>query len=89
MRYVVIWTFSPQHREAAVARFIETGGNPPDGVAMLSRSHDLGGNRGFAIAETADPTLIARWCREWADLLAFEIVPAINDEELMSILRES
>ena len=56
---------------------------------MLSRSNDIGGNRGFAIAEATDPTSVERWCRDWADLLSFEIVPAINDEELISIPRES
>lgn len=86
MYYISIWTFRPEHRTAIVARFLETGGKPPDGVRMLSRWHDLGGSRGFAVSETDDPTLIAKWCRDWADLLTFEIVPVIDDEQLASVL---
>ncbi len=36
---------------AAVARFLETGGAPPEGVKMLGRWHGMNG-QGFAISES-------------------------------------
>ena len=88
MHFMTIWTFSPENRDTAVARFMETGAPPPDGVTMLSRWHDVAGGRGFAIAEADDPVAIAKWTRQWADLLSFEIVPVINDEQIAAVLSE-
>ena len=59
---------------------------PPDGVTMLARWHDVAGRRGFAISETDDPLAIAKWCREWNDLMSFEIIPVVNDAQLATVL---
>jgi Domain of unknown function (DUF3303) len=86
MQFMTIWTFRPEHSRAASDRFVETGGQPPDGVKMVARWHDVAGGRGFAIAEADDPAAISAWCRHWSDLLTFEIVPVINDEQLARVL---
>jgi hypothetical protein len=87
MHFIVIWTFRPENRQAVVDRFVETGGQPPVGVAMLSRVHDVSGSRGFALCSADDATAIAKWCRQWADLLTFEVVPVIDDGQLADILQ--
>jgi len=86
MHFMVIWTFKPEHRQETVARFMETGGRPPQGVSMLARWHDVAGARGFAVAEAADAVPIAQWCRQWADLLSFQVTPVIDDQQLQAIL---
>ena len=59
MKYLTIWTFRPEHRDAVVQRFGETGGQPPDGVTMLARLHDVSGGRGFAVSESDDPVVVS------------------------------
>lgn len=86
MHFITMWTFTPERRDAATQRFGETGAPAPDGVTMLSRWHDVAGGRGFAVCEADDAMLIAKYCREWNDLLEFEIVPVINDEQLGAVL---
>jgi hypothetical protein len=86
MHYMVIWEFGPDHSLDATARFMETGAQPPEGAIMHSRWHDVAANRGFAITETDDVTNIAKWVRQWHDLLSFEIVPVINDEQMAEVL---
>lgn len=88
MRYMVIWQFRPNQADEATARFADTGGLPPEGVTMTGRWHDVGGHRGWAIAESDDPTAVAKWCRKWTDLLSFQIVPVLNDEEIGEVLAE-
>lgn len=86
MHFMTIWTFAPEQTKAVVERFGETGALPPEGVTMLARWFDVAGGRGFAISETDDPVAIVRWCREWTDLMSFEVIPVINDEQLVSAL---
>ena len=41
MKYITIWNLTPGHYNAAIARFLETGGAPPKGVTMLGRWHGM------------------------------------------------
>jgi len=86
MHFVTIWSYAPEHRDAVTERFIETGAKPPAGVTMVARWHDIAGGRGVAICETDDPLAVTRWCRAWNDMLEFEIIPVISDEQLASVL---
>lgn len=86
MNFMVVWTFKPDHSKDAIARFQETGGMPPAGVRMIARWHDVAGGRGFAITETDDPVAASKWCHDWTDLLSFEVIPVLNDEQLGQVL---
>lgn len=86
MLYVIAWTFRPEHRDAVQARFMQTGGLPPEGVRMLGRWHGTGVNRGVCAAETDDPLALARWAQQWSDLMSFDVYPALNDEDIAKIL---
>ena len=86
MNFMTIWTFRPENRDAVIQRFGETGGPPPDGVTMLARWHDVSGGRGFALSESEDPLAMAKWCREWNDIMSFEVIPVVNDEQLVTVL---
>ena len=88
MHFMVVWTFEPHASQATIDRFKETGGTPPDGVAMLSRWHDVSGRRGFALAEADDIVPVGKWCRRWNDLLTFKVIPVVDDEQLVEILTE-
>lgn len=86
MLFMTCYTFRPEHRQAAVERFATTGGPPPEGVKMVGRWHDAGMQRGFTLADADDVEAVARWCHQWADLLTFEIVPVLDDEQIMRVL---
>jgi len=86
MLFMVLFSFRPEHREAVLARFRETGGVPPEGVRQVGRWHGAGLNRGFALAEADSPEAAAKWCHRWADLISFEVVPVFDDEGLKKVL---
>jgi len=87
MLFMTIYKFKPEHRNATVNRFLETGGPPPDGVKMLGRWHASTMNGGYTLADADSPEAIARWCHQWADLLSFEVVPVMEDEAVVRVLK--
>lgn len=86
MKLMVVWDSSPETRDTSLARFKETGGAPPAGVKMLGRWHDVGGGGGFVLAETDDLVAVSRWVLGWSDVLSFQVVPVIDDEEFIRSL---
>ena len=74
------------NRDVTEERFKATGAAPPDGVKLLGRWHDACGMHGFMISEASSAVDIAKWCREWTDVMEFEATPVISDEELASIM---
>jgi hypothetical protein len=86
MLFISHWTLRPEHRNATLARFKETGGKPPPGIKMLGRWHAAAGDRGLAVFETNDAAAIGKWSMEWNDLLSIETFPVHDDQELAKIL---
>ena len=75
-----------ENRNSTEERFKSTGAAPPEGVKLLGRWHDAGGMRGFMVSEAESAVDIAKWCREWTDVMEFEVTPVISDEELASTM---
>ena len=88
MLYSVSWRGLPTVRDAAVQRFLATGGRPPEGVRMLGRWHHLGQISGFAIAEADDPSQIGKWAMEWSDVFEMDIRVVVTDEQAGPILAQ-
>ncbi|HLE69734.1 MAG TPA: DUF3303 family protein [Vicinamibacteria bacterium] len=88
MKYMVSFPLDSATFKERVKRFLETGGAPPDGVTMLRRWHALGGSEAFVLAETDDPKGIYRWISLWADLIEFDVVPVLNDQDAAANLQE-
>lgn len=86
MYFMSIYTFDAENRNAAVARFKETGGAPPAGIKLLARWHDVGGLRGFTICEADDAVALGTWSYRWTDLMKIEVFPVVNDEQLVKVL---
>ena len=80
MKYISSWTVPQGSFNAAVARFLETGGAPPEGVKMLGRWHGMNG-QGFAISESTDAKAMYRWVAQWSDLLPSTVTPCLEDAE--------
>lgn len=86
MLFHVTYNFSPQARDQAQKRFKDTGAPPPEGVTMVGRWHSAVGSTGFMIAESSDAVAISKWTQGWTDLLSFEIIPVLNDEEVAEVI---
>ena len=86
MLFVITYRVSVEHRDAAQARFKETGGGPPDGVKMVGRWHSAAGLKGFVLAEASDVVAIGKWTQDWTDLLTFDVTPVLDDEQVMEVM---
>lgn len=87
MKYIVTFEMTTAGYQERVKRFLETGAPPPQGATLLGRWFTLGHNKGFMLAETADPSTIYRWVSQWADLLDFEVYPVLEDAQIAEVLR--
>jgi hypothetical protein len=62
-------------------RFKERGRMMPEGLVHVSSWVDEKLSTCYQVMETADPSLLEQWMRNWADLVEFEIHPVITSEE--------
>ena len=85
MKFIVNWTVPQGTFNAAVARFLETGGAPPEGVKMLGRWHGMNG-QGFAISELSEPKAMYRWVAQWSDLLPLTVTPCLEDADAGEVM---
>ena len=86
MLFHISYTIEAEHRDAAQARFQDTGAPPPDGVTMHGRWHGISGRCGYILAESSEFEPVARWMQAWTDLLTFEIEPVLNDEQFSGVI---
>ena len=86
MQFVVHFQFGPEQRNAAQARFAETGALPPEGVKMTGRWHCVHGREGFLVCETNDAAALTKWIEDWCDLLTFRVLPVIDDQTVGQII---
>lgn len=80
MKFLTTWKIQPGGYNAAVARFLETGGAPPPGVRILHRWHGANGI-GAAISESDDAKAIYQGLTQWADVLDMNISPCVEDAD--------
>jgi hypothetical protein len=85
MKYIISWTVPQATFNAAVARFLETGGAPPKGVTMLGRWHGMNG-QGFAISESTDAKAMYQWVAEWSDVLSLTVTPCVEDADAGAVM---
>jgi len=89
LQFMITFNIRPENRTSSGKRFLETGGGPPAGVTMLGRWHKAAGLGGFVLCESSDPEALANWVYQWNDLLTFEIIPVLNDEQAARVLTRS
>lgn len=86
MLFIVNYGIRPENRNAAMERFLKTGGTAPAGIKMLGRWHAIAQLSGVAIIEANDAELIQQWVLEWNDLLCMQIVPALVDKQAAPLM---
>jgi Protein of unknown function (DUF3303) len=85
MKYILSWTLPQATYGAAVARFLKTGGVPPQGVEMLGRWHGMNG-QGFAIVEASDAKALYLFHAQWVDVLPLAVTPCVEDADAGAVL---
>jgi len=84
MTFMITWSIAPAQQKEASARFIKTGGAPPNGVEMLGRWHGMG--IGWVLAKTDRAAAIYEWTAQWTDVISFVVTPVIEDAEASEVL---
>ena len=86
MLFASTYRIRAEARNAAIERFLRTGGLPPSGVKLVGRWHDLAGRWGVYLAESDDAVLMAKWALEWSDLIDIETRSVVTDEQAGPLL---
>jgi len=86
MKYIVSWTLPQGTFNAAVSRFLQSGGAPPATLKLIGRWHGMNG-RGFAVVETTDAKALYSWFAEWSDLLPIDVTPCLEDADAGEVLQ--
>jgi len=80
MKYIVSWTLPTGTFHAAIGRFLQAGGLPPEGVTLIGRWHGMSGG-GFAVVQTTDAKALFAWVTEWSDVLPLQTTPCLEDAD--------
>ena len=86
MKYITKWSIKEENFAAAVERFTTSDPQPPEGVTMLARWHQMGNGDGFSLIETDDPVALSRFILAWADLVDQEVYAVVDDAEIAQAL---
>ena len=85
MKYVLQWTARPggsgQENLATMKRSLEVFSKWTPSATMLQFVSRVDGRGGFAVAETDDPTALAKDCAIFSPFVDFAIHPVIDIEQ--------
>jgi hypothetical protein len=89
MKFILTFTIPPATRDEAMARFLETGGQPPPGVRLLGRwtRFDLSG--GVVLLESEDPQALTAFAHGWSNVVELTLAPVLEDQELVDVLQRA
>jgi Protein of unknown function (DUF3303) len=83
MLYMVIERFKQGAAPEIYRRFREKGRMMPDGLEYISSWIDDDLTICWQLMRTDDRALFERWTANWADLVAFEIIPVRPSAEVV------
>jgi hypothetical protein len=85
MLFMTIYTFEPGQRNEVIKRRLARGTATPEGVKRIGDWIYLGGNKGFMLFDANDPKAIMGMTMAWSDLMKFETVPVMEEEEVLKL----
>lgn len=88
MLFMVTFPLTHHAYKERIARFLENGAPPPDGVEIKGRWFTASHNKGFMLVEADSPKPLFRFASEWTDIMDFVIEPVVTDEEAAAVLTE-
>jgi hypothetical protein len=77
-------------RNEDIARFMKTGGQPPQDVKLLGRCwtrRDFSG--GYFILESENAGALTELALQWSDLIQVELAPVVDDKEVTEVLKRT
>ena len=77
------------NRNEAIARFMKTGGQPPQGAKLIGRWTRADFSGGYFLLESEDAEALTELALQWSDLMELEIVPVVDDKEVTQVLKRS
>lgn len=91
MKFMLTFTIKPEAkgRDEAIARFKQTGGQPPDGAKLLGRWTAADFSGGFDLLESDDARALTEFALMWSDLMELRIVPVVEDADLNDVLQHA
>ena len=89
MKCMITYTFKPDTRDEAIARFKKTGGKPPAGVTLLGRWTGVDVSSGFVLLESPNASLLTEFALMWSDVMDLRAVPVVDDAELGETLQRA
>ena len=80
MKFMLTFNWKPdtQTRNEGIARFRNTGGQPPKGVQLLGGWTRADFSGGFDLLESNDAEALAEFALMWSDLMEWTIVPVFG-----------
>lgn len=91
MKFICRYSWVPdgQTQDEAIRRFRETGGQPPAGAKLLGRWTQADFMGGYVLLETDDAKALTQFSLMWSDLMELEIIPVLDDQELVDVLAKA
>jgi Protein of unknown function (DUF3303) len=89
MPFILRFIIPAATRDEAIARFLETGGQPPPGVRLLGRWTQLDLCGGVVLLESEDPQALAAFAQGWSDVMELTLVPVLEDQALSEVLQRA
>lgn len=62
--------------------------NPPEGVTMISRWHDISAKKAWVVIDADDASKVQAWTGAWADYRDWETHVIVDDEEVGPIIEK-
>jgi hypothetical protein len=86
MQFILTFTLPSETCDAAMARFLETGGQPPPGVRRLGRWTRLDLWGGVVWLKSEDPHAVTAFAYAWNAVVELTTAPGLEDEDLADVL---
>lgn len=86
MQYVIVEHFRGGDPVPVYRRFRDRGRLAPDGLRYVASWVSQDFTRCYQVMECDDRALLDEWLARWADLVDFEVIPAVSSAEAAAAL---
>ncbi len=87
MLFMAIFSYSPEDRNLVIERGM--GADKSAGVKVFGEWFDISGHRVFRLFEAEDDAHLASSVFGWSDLGVTEIIPVMDTEKALKLLRKA
>lgn len=87
MLFMAIFSYSPEDRNLVIERGL--GAEKSAGINVIGEWFDISGHRVFRLFEAEDDTHLASSVFGWSDLGVAEVIPVMETEKALKLLKKS